>query len=119
MQYKLVIIVLIFAFIFLIYNKSVSFREGFVDVDKERFVNGQSNNIMELCTNFNSNCVGTGNSNCNNNSIVACQKYEIKCDNKCRNKKMDDDDKKEPDYNKCIKSCLKVKTDCCNRLNNI
>jgi hypothetical protein len=76
-------------------------------------------NKNNLCSNFQNNCVGTNNIDCRDVSIVACQKYEIKCSNKCKNKKLDDDGKKQNDLNKCLDTCNKVKNDCCNRLNKL
>lgn len=99
------------------YNKNCTNCEPFIDVDKERFSN--VNMKENLCLNFEQHCVDTNNQECEDVSMVACQKYKIKCNLKCENKKLDDSDKVENDINKCLETCNQVKTDCCNRLNNI
>ena len=127
MEYRLIIIILVFALLFLlVHYKSISqIKEGFIDVDAEGYSNvgsynnNDNNHKLNLCNNFNNECVGTLNKSCYDTSIVACQKYEIKCENKCRNKKMDDNGNKEHNFNKCVKTCVKVKDDCCKRLNDI
>lgn len=123
MEYRLLIVILAFALLFLlVHYKSISqIREGFIDVDTEGYSNVAShdkknNTKFNLCNNFNNECVNTHNDSCYDTSIVACQKYEIKCENKCRNKKIDDNGNKEPNFNKCVKTCVKVKDDCCKRL---
>jgi hypothetical protein len=91
-------------------------------VNTERFRGsyvGATKNKNQLCSNFQNACVGTDNIDCRDVNIVACQKYEIKCYKKCKNKKIDDDEKRQPDLNKCLDTCNKVKNDCCNRLNKL
>lgn len=112
------LLLILLCIVFFYLQKQSRVDEGFIDVEKYSNVN-YNNNKLNLCTNFTNNCVGTNNHNCNDTGIVACQKYEIKCENKCRNKQLDNDEKKEPDFNKCVKTCAKVKKDCCSRLNKI
>ena len=93
-----------------------------ITLNTERFQGSYINatkNKTQLCSNFQNNCVGTNNIDCRDVSIVACQKYEIKCSNKCKNKKVDDDGNKQLNLEKCLETCNKVKNDCCNRLNNL
>lgn len=105
---------------FLIAKYRYTTLESFIDVDREHYTNDSSCRVeKKLCNNFESECVGTGNNTCNNPSIVACQKYRLKCETTCKHKKIDDNGKKQNNYDKCIQTCQTVQSDCCDRLENL
>lgn len=73
------------------------------------------------CGNFNECCLNNKDIKCKNPNLVACQKFRIKCENRCQNKKTDDMGNKFNNDNtnmkKCMDICSKVQSDCCRRLN--
>lgn len=118
MKQNCILLILIGGLILVVYlnhkynKKSI---EGFVDVDRERFSNEKEN----LCINFDKQCVNQNNQECEDTGIVACQKYKLKCETRCRTKKIDDSGKTQDNLDKCMKTCQQVKSDCCARLNNL
>jgi hypothetical protein len=118
----LIIITLLIIFVYMnrnvqIYTNSYNRIEQFVDVERESFNAGDTKH--QLCTNFNEQCVGKVNGECDDSGIVGCQKFKIKCENRCQNKKVDDNGKTVTNMDECIETCQQVKTDCCQRLNKI
>lgn len=99
--------------IYLLYLKKTNKTEL-----NEYFFESKCLNKIDMCHNFKDCCVNQKNkpSNCLNQNMVSCQKFALKCHGKCRTKKMDDDNNNQPNLEKCLESCYKVKKDCCKRI---
>jgi hypothetical protein len=117
MQQNIILCLIVLALILIVFYYSYQRKiESFINVDKERF---EINVDKNLCANFDTDCVGKNNQSCENVNIIACQKFKIKCQNKCKHKNIDDNDKKVSNIDDCYKTCEKVKTDCCSRLDKL
>lgn len=87
------------------------------DYNLENFQGKNCYNSKNICSNFQECCLKSGKpEQCRNPNLLACLKYKIKCENKCQNKKIDDNEKNEPNLQKCLQTCQQVEQDCCHRL---
>lgn len=122
----LIIITLLILFVYFNHNYGMNRNnriEGFIDVEsfnnekKENFNVGDTK--YQLCMNYNTQCVASGNLECQDSGLAGCQKFKIKCEKTCENKKIDDNGKTVTDMDKCRETCQQVKTDCCQRLKRL
>lgn len=120
-MYPVLILTLIFFYCSFHFDKLV-YKEPFVNVDEEPYQNvGKSSCVKQddVCMNFKKCCVTKNRAHqCYNPDLVACQKFKLKCESKCEVKKIDDNEQKQDDLQKCMETCKKVESDCCVRLAN-
>lgn len=114
----LFIVIIAITIMFFYYQHNI---EGYIDVEKEFYQNEKTcNSSNNTCNNFVNCCLDKKDIKCRNSNLLACQKFRIKCENKCNNKKTDDNGtifKNEKNgLSNCIELCQQVKTDCCRRL---
>jgi hypothetical protein len=83
----------------------------------ETFSIAQCQSDKNICNNFKSCCLNSIKPNtCRDSNLLACQKFKIKCENKCNNKNIDDENNIAKNTKDCLTTCKTVQQNCCDRL---
>ena len=83
---KYILLILLFlGSIFFYFNNKNEVIEKYINIRGDS-INNQCNNSNDICTNFKKCCLEDRNGNCRDPNLLACQKFKIKCENKCKNK---------------------------------